>query len=228
MNKTILLKNRPEGKPSLDDFTVTEESTPKISEGEILLKSRYVSVDPFLRGRMRDEESYIPPFQLNEPLESMIFAEVVESRNNNFKEGEYVSGMLKWQQFQISKGNGINKVDPDQTHLSAYLGVLGLTGLTAYLGLETIADLKAGDTLVVSGAAGTVGSIVGQIGEIKGCMVVGIAGSDNKVRQIEEECGFVKGINYNSSGDMATKIREVCTVDSLPVVPRANKSHSLF
>lgn len=211
MNKTILLKNRPKGKPSLGDFSLIEESKPEISEGEILLKSRYVSVDPYLRGRMRDEESYIPPFQINEPLESMIIAEVVESKNNHFKEGEYVSGMLKWQQFQVSKGNGINKVDPEQAPLSAYLGVLGLTGLTAYLGLETIADLKAGDTLVVSGAAGAVGSIVGQIGKIKGCMVVGIAGSDEKVRQMEEDFGFDNGINYNSPGDMAAKIREVCT-----------------
>lgn len=211
MNKTILFKNRPAGKPSTSDFEITSEETPTPAEGEILLKSLYISVDPYLRGRMRDQKSYIPPFKLNEPLESNVVAEVVESKNPNFQKGEFVTGMLQWREMQISKGTGLNKVDKQLAPLSAFLGVLGLTGLTAYLGLEKIGNLKAGETLVVSGAAGAVGSIVGQIGKLKGCMVVGTAGSDEKVKHIEQKFGFDKGINYKTSKDLKKDLAEVCT-----------------
>lgn len=211
MSSTILLKNRPAGKPSKSDFELLEEEDPKPKEGELLLKSLYISVDPYLRGRMRNEKSYIPPFELNQPVESMVVAEVLESNNHNFQKGEFVSGMLKWKELQISNGTGLNRVDKDLAPLPAFLGVLGLTGLTAYLGLEKIGKLKAGETLVVSGAAGAVGSIVGQIGKIKGCMVVGIAGSDEKVELIENKFGFDRGINYNKTQDMARAIREICT-----------------
>lgn len=210
MNKAILLKNRPSGTPSLEDFSIVEEEQPEVSEGEILLKSRYVSVDPYLRGRMRNEESYIPPFELNEPMESMVIAEVVESKNHHFRKGEFVSGMLKWKQFQVCNGRGLSKVDPEQAPLSAYLGILGLTGLTAYLGLDKIGKPQEGETLVVSGAAGAVGSIVGQIGKIKGCRVVGTAGSDEKISHIKDKFGFDAGINYNSAGDLAAALKEVC------------------
>lgn len=211
MTKAVLFKNRPTGKPQTSDFEIVEEQDPKPVEGEILLRSLYISVDPYLRGRMRNEESYIPPFKLNEPMESNVVAEVIGSRNSNFKKGEFVSGMLQWKELQVSKGTGLNKIDKELAPLSAFLGVLGLTGLTAYLGLEKIADLKAGETLVVSGAAGAVGSIVGQIGRLKGCMVIGIAGSDEKVRHIEEKFGFEKGINYNSTNDMRKAIAEICS-----------------
>ncbi len=211
MSRTILFRNRPKGKPAASDFEIMQEEDPKPAEGEVLLKTLYISVDPYLRGRMRDEESYIEPFKLNEPLESMLIAEVKESRNPNFKKGDYVSGMLPWKELQTARGNGLNRVDPEIAPLSAYLGVLGLTGLTAYLGLEKIGKLRAGDTLVVSGAAGAVGSIVGQIGKIKGCMVVGIAGSDEKVDHIEEQLGFDKGINYNTTEDLENDIRRICS-----------------
>lgn len=211
MSKTILFRNRPAGKPSNSDFEVIEEVDPKPGEGEILLKALYISVDPYLRGRMRNEESYIPPFKLNEPLESMVIAEVIKSKNQNFQEGEYVSGMLKWKEMQVSAGTGLNRVDPELAPLSAFLGVLGLTGLTAYLALDKIGGLKPGETLVVSGAAGAVGSIAGQIGKIKGCMVVGIAGSDEKVELIEQKFGFDKGLNYNTEEDMANAIQRICT-----------------
>lgn len=210
MNNAILLKNRPSGTPSLEDFSIVEEEQPEVSEGEVLLKSRYVSVDPYLRGRMRNEESYIPPFELNKPMESMVIAEVVESRNHHFRKGEFVSGMLKWKLFQICNGRGLNKVDPEQAPLSAYLGILGLTGLTAYLGLDKIGKPQEGETLVVSGAAGAVGSIVGQIGKIRGCRVVGTAGSDEKISHIKDKFGFDAGINYNSAGDLAAALKEVC------------------
>lgn len=204
-NKTILLRNRPTGKPSPDDFEFKEEKQPVAGEGELLVKSIYISVDPYLRGRMRDEGSYIEPFKLMEPLESGGIAEVVESKNSNFKKGDLVSGMLQWKKFQTVTGAGLNKVDKSIAPLSVFLGVLGLTGITAYLGLEKIGKLKAGETLLVSGAAGAVGSVVGQIGKIKGCTVIGIAGSDEKLNHIKD-LGFDKGINYKSTGDIQQEI----------------------
>lgn len=209
MNKSILLKNRPSGKPSLADFEFVEEDQPHPSEGELLLKSIYVSVDPYLRGRMRDEASYIEPFKLNEPIVSGAIAEVIESNNSNFSKGDFVSGMLQWKKYQTVTGAGLNKVDKSMAPLSAFLGVLGLTGITAYLGLEKIGKLKSGETLMVSGAAGAVGSIVGQIGKIKGCTVIGIAGSDDKIKQIKE-LGFDKGINYKTTDNLRKELAKQC------------------
>lgn len=210
MNKIILLKKRPTGKPTLKDFEIVEAEIPNALDGELLLKAKYVSVDPYLRGRMRDEKSYITPFKVGEPLESGIIAEVIESNNNNFKKGEFVNGMLQWKQFQTTNGNGLNKVDNEKAPLKAYLGALGLTGITAFLGLEKIGKLKKGEILLVSGAAGAVGSIVGQIGKIKGCKVVGIAGTDEKVDRIQDKFGFDGAINYKSTGDMKNAIKEAC------------------
>ncbi|HET8735545.1 MAG TPA: NADP-dependent oxidoreductase [Pricia sp.] len=210
MNKVIQLKNRPKGAPKIDDFEFIEEEKPQPTDGEILLKTKYVSVDPYLRGRMRDQESYIEPFALNAPIESGIIAEVVESKNEHFKEGEYVNGMLPWKEYHTASGNGLNKVDPDRAALSAYLGILGLTGLTAYISLHKIGDLKEGETLLVSGASGAVGSTVGQIGKIKGCHVVGIAGTDEKLRLMKEKFGFDHGINYKTTENMVTAIGEGC------------------
>lgn len=210
MNKVITLKNRPSGTPTLGDFEFKEETEPKPEEGELLLKTQYISVDPYLRGRMRSGESYIEPFKVNEPIESGIIAEVLKSNNSNFKEGDFVNGMLKWKQYQVSKGTGLNKVDPNSAPLSAYLGVLGLTGITAFLGLEKIGKLKEGETLLVSGAAGAVGSIVGQIGKIKGCKVVGIAGTDEKLDQIKKDYGFDEAINYKSTSNISDAIKKAC------------------
>lgn len=209
-NKVILLKSRPEGKPTKSNFELTEESKPTPEEGQILLKTLYVSVDPYLRGRMRDEESYIEPFRVGEPLESGIIAEVAESKNKNFKKGDYVNGMLQWKEWQITSGNGINKVDNDKAPLKTYLGILGLTGITAFLGLEKIGRLQMGETLLVSGAAGAVGSVVGQIGKIRGCKVVGIAGSDEKIDRIKKKFGFDGGINYEKAKDLQKAIAQAC------------------
>ncbi|MCZ4318279.1 NADP-dependent oxidoreductase [Aequorivita viscosa] len=209
-NKIIELKQRPTGKPSLNDFEFTEEDMPQPKDGELLLQTKYVSVDPYLRGRMRDEKSYIPPFEIGKPLESGIIAEVVESNNSNFKKGDFVNGMLQWKQFQTSNGNGLNKVDRKNAPLKAYLGVLGLTGLTAYLGLEKIGKLQKGETLLVSGAAGAVGSVAGQIGKIKGCRVVGIAGSEEKIDQIKEKFSFDAAINYKTTNNMKKAIAAAC------------------
>jgi NADPH-dependent curcumin reductase CurA len=207
MIKTILLKNRPEGKPSISDFEfVIEESTVNISEGELLLESAYVSVDPYLRGRMSAKKSYIPPFELNKPIQSGVVAKVIESKNKKFVVGDFVLGMLPWKTKQVSNGDGLLKVDGSKAPLSTYLGVLGMTGLTAYLGLNLIGKPVAGETLVVSGAAGAVGSIVGQIGKILGLTVIGIAGTDEKIDLLKTKFGFDAGINYSTSKDIKADI----------------------
>ncbi len=205
--KTILLKNRPIGKPSLSDFEfVSEEKDLNINEGEILLEATYVSVDPYLRGRMSDAKSYVPPFELNKPIQSGVIAKVIDSKNEKFEVGDFVSGMLSWKTKQISTGEGLLKVDATKAPLSAYLGILGMTGLTAYSGLTQIGKPKAGETLVVSGAAGAVGSVVGQIGKILGLTVVGIAGTDEKIEMLKNKFGFDAGINYNTSKDIRADI----------------------
>ena len=207
MIQTILLKKRPEGKPSLADFEIiSEKDDLTISQGELLLETVYVSVDPYLRGRMSDAKSYAPPFEVNKPIQSGIIAKVIASKNDNFKEGDFVSDRLDWKTKQKSTGEGLLKVDPNKAPLSAYLGILGMTGLTAYCGLTQIGKPEAGETLVVSGAAGAVGSVVGQIGKILGLRVIGIAGTDEKVEQLKTKFGFDAGINYNTSKDMKADI----------------------
>jgi len=210
MNKTIILESRPVGKPKLSDFKTTNDEIPSLETGEILLKSSYVSVDPYLRGRMSDAKSYAVPFQLHQPISSGIVAEVVDSQHKGFSKGDFVSGLLQWKEYQKSNGIGLLKVDPAKAPLSAYLGVLGMTGLTAYLGLTEIGKPQKGETLVVSGAAGAVGSIVGQIGKIAGCRVIGIAGSDEKVELLKSKYGFDVGINYNTTHDMKEAIATFC------------------
>ncbi|MEO8934203.1 MAG: NADP-dependent oxidoreductase [Xanthomarina sp.] len=207
MIQTIVLKNRPEGKPSLSDFEfITQEIDLTIKSGELLLETMYVSVDPYLRGRMLDAKSYIPAFELNKPIQSGIVSKVIASKSNLFKEGDYVFGMLDWKTKQVVTGEGLLKVDPKKAPLSTYLGVLGMTGLTAYLGFTQIGKPVAGETLVVSGAAGAVGSTVGQIGKIMGLRVIGIAGTDEKVELLKTKFGFDAGINYNTSKDLSTDL----------------------
>lgn len=207
MIQSILLKNRPQGKPTLSDFEfVTEDAHLALSSGAVLLETTYVSVDPYLRGRMSDAKSYVPSFELNKPIKSGVIAKVIASKNDKFKEGDFVSGLLDWKTQQVASGEGLLKVDPEKAALSAYLGILGMTGLTAYCGLTQIGKPVAGETLVVSGAAGAVGSVVGQIGKILGLRVIGIAGSDEKVDQLKSKFGFDAGINYNTSTDMKADI----------------------
>jgi NADPH-dependent curcumin reductase CurA len=208
MSKTIVLKHRPKGIPKATDFEIIEEEQPLPNNGEVLLKTRYISVDPYLRGRMRDEKSYIEPFQLEKPVASAIVAEVAESKHDDFKKGDFLTGMLEWKEFQTSKAKELRKVDPQQVPLSACLGVLGMTGLTAFFGLNRIGAPKKGETLLVSGAAGAVGSIVGQIGKIKGMKVIGIAGTDEKVAMLKDKFGFDTAMNYNKVSDMTNAIKE--------------------
>jgi NADPH:quinone reductase len=210
MNKVILLNKRPVGKPVLGDFKFTSESIPLPLEGEILLKTLYVSVDPYLRGRMNDSKSYVPSFELNKPIQSGIISEIIVSNHTGFKVGDFVSGNLDWKEYQTSNGLGLNKLNARASELTPFLGILGMTGLTAYLGLTEIGCPKAGETLVVSGAAGAVGSVVGQIGRILGCNVVGIAGSDEKTEMLRSKFKFDQAINYKTTHDMQKAIREAC------------------
>ena len=210
MEKTIILKNRPQGKPELSDFEfVSEDVDLSIDNGEIMLETAYVSVDPYLRGRMSDAKSYIPPFELNKPIQSGVIAKVIATKNDKFSEGDYVSGMLDWKTKQISNGEGLLKVDGKKAPLSTYLGILGMTGLTAYLGLNEIGKPKSGETIVVSGAAGAVGSVVGQIAKILGLRVIGIAGTDEKIDMLKSKFGFDGGINYNTSNDIKGDIKQL-------------------
>ena len=208
--KKILLASRPEGTPDSSNFKFETESVPEVKDGELLLKTEYVSVDPYLRGRMSDAKSYIPPFEVNKPITSVMVAEVLESKYDKFSKGDHVTGMMAWKEIQVSDGKGFRKVDPEKAPLSAYLGILGMTGLTAYLGLTEIGKPKKCETMVVSGAAGAVGSTVGQIGKILGLRVVGIAGTDEKVEMIKSEFGFDEGINYNTTENMKEAIKKAC------------------
>lgn len=210
MNHTILLDKRPVGKPQLSDFKFTEEEIPEPETNEILLKTNYVSVDPYLRGRMSDAKSYVAPFELHKPISSGIVAEVVASNHNSFKKGDLVSGLLEWKEYQTSTGAGLVKIDDSKAPQSAFLGILGMTGLTAYLGFTEIGKPQKGETVVVSGASGAVGSVVGQIAKIMGCRVVGIAGSDEKVELLTQKFGFDHAINYNTTENMAAAIAEAC------------------
>ncbi|MBB2148706.1 NADP-dependent oxidoreductase [Pedobacter gandavensis] len=210
MNKVILLNARPVGKPVSSDFKFIEEAMPVANEGQVLLKTKYVSVDPYLRGRMNDSESYIPPFELNKPMASGVVAEVVESKLPGFEKGDFVTGVLDWKEYQAHNGQGLMKVDPNAADLSAYLGILGMTGLTAYCGLMEIGKPKAGETIVVSGAAGAVGSVVGQIGKILGCRVVGIAGTDEKVEMLKSKFHFDEAINYKTTTDLKAAVKAAC------------------
>jgi NADPH-dependent curcumin reductase CurA len=210
MNKVIELHKRPVGKPDLSDFKTYIEDVPTAGDDEVLLKTTYVSVDPYLRGRMNDSESYIPPFELNKPLQSGIIAEVSDSNNTLFKRGDFVLGNLYWKEYQVSDGKGLRVIPNDPAYLSAYLGVLGMTGLTAYLGLTRIGLPKPGETLVVSGAAGAVGSIAGQVGKLLGCKVVGLTGSDEKVHLLTSKFHFDEAINYKTTLDLSGTITTAC------------------
>ena len=197
-NKAIIFTKRPKDFPTIENFSVQDDSMPVLNNNEILLKTVYVSVDPYLRARMNNVKSYIPPFEVGEPLKSAIVAEVVESKNKNYNVGSHLYGMLDWKLFQASDGTGLFPIPQGLAPLSSYLGVLGVTGLTAYFGLLEIGKPKGNETLVVSGAAGAVGITVSQIGKIKGCRVVGIAGTDEKVDRLKNKFGLDEAINYKN------------------------------
>ncbi|WP_422122522.1 NADP-dependent oxidoreductase [Planococcus sp. X10-3] len=196
--KEIHLANRPEGTPANEDFAFVEKEIASPGEGEVLLKTLYLSVDPYMRGRMRDVKSYVAPFALNEAISGGVLAEVVESNSELLQRGDIVNGTLKWAEYTITKADKVQKVDPTIAPITTRLGILGLTGLTAYFGLLDIGKPQPGETVVVSGAAGAVGSVVGQIAKLKGARAVGIAGSQEKIDYLINELGFDAAVNYKS------------------------------
>jgi hypothetical protein len=198
-NRQILLNSRPAGMPTTDNYRREDTETPEPKEGEVLLRTLYLSVDPYMRSRMNDRKSYVPPFALNEVITGGVVAEVVESRAANFQAGDIVTGMLGWRLLSTARAEELRKVDPRLAPITTALGVLGMPGLTAYFGLLDICNPQPGETVVVSGAAGAVGTTVCQIARIKGCRVVGIAGSDEKNAYLENELHVDATINYKTS-----------------------------
>lgn len=197
-NKQILLASRPTGWVTPDNFSVTTTDVPEPGAGEMVLQTIYMSVDPYMRGRMNDMKSYVPPFQIGEPLQAGIVGKVVASNGGPFEEGTYLTGMGLWANYMVTNGEGFQPVDPDLAPLSYYLGILGMPGMTAYVGLKGVAELKEGEQLFVSAASGAVGQVVGQIGKNMGCHVAGSAGSDDKIAYLKDELGFDAAFNYKT------------------------------
>ncbi|MCY7916404.1 NADP-dependent oxidoreductase [Bacillus vallismortis] len=205
----IQLARRPQGVPVHEDFRFETIQVPEPKQGEVLVKTLYVSVDPYMRGRMQDTKSYVEPFALDEALSGGVIAEVV-SDGEHLKKGDIVIGNLGWQEFSAVSESALRKIDTSLAPASAYLGILGMTGLTAYFGLLDIGRPKEGETVVVSGAAGAVGSTVGQIAKIKGARVVGIAGSDEKIAYLKQELQFDEAINYKTVDDIQKALADAC------------------
>jgi len=209
-NRQITLAARPTGFPQESDFKLVESPVPIPGPGQFLVRTIYLSVDPYMRGRMNDRPSYAPPVALGEVMTGGIVGQVVQSKHAKFPEGAYVEGRLGWQDFALSDGAAVRVVDPGIAPLSAYLGVLGMPGLTAYFGLLDIGQPQPGETVLVSAAAGAVGSIVGQIAKLQGCRVVGVAGTDEKVRLVALELGFDAAFNYRGVENYAAKLKDIC------------------
>jgi leukotriene B4 12-hydroxydehydrogenase/15-oxo-prostaglandin 13-reductase len=197
-NRRVLLASRPTGWVSESNFRIEEAPMPSPKDGEVLVKNLWLSLDPYMRGRMNDGKSYAAKQELGEVMIGGTVGEVVESKNPKFAKGDQVLGMLGWQQYGLSDGRGLNKVDASRVPLSAYLGVLGMPGVTAWVGLLDICQPKAGETVVVSAASGAVGSVVGQIAKIKGCRAVGIAGGRQKCDYVVKELGFDACVDYKA------------------------------
>ncbi len=197
-NQLIVLASRPHGQVTAQNFRFEEATLPALAEGEVLVKNHFLSLDPYMRGRMDDAKSYAPPQPLDKVMEGGTAGEVIESRNPGFKPGDKVTGRLGWQLFALSNGTGLTKVDTTQVPLSAYLGCVGMPGVTAWYGLNQIIAPKAGETVVVSAASGAVGSVVGQLAKAHGCRVVGVAGGAEKCKAVVQEYGFDACIDYKA------------------------------
>jgi NADPH-dependent curcumin reductase len=208
-NRRVLLNSRPEGKPKLDNFRLESGSVPHLSANEILLRTVYLSLDPYMRGRMSDAKSYAAPTGIGEVMGGATIARVHRSNHTGFTAGDWVLAMGGWQDYSISDGKGLTKLDANLAQPELYLGVLGMPGFTAYMGLLDIGQPKAGDTVVVAAATGAVGALVGQIAKLKGCRVVGIAGTADKCRYAVEELGFDTCIDHHRS-NLPAVLDEVC------------------
>jgi len=209
-NKQIILVSRPAGMPGLDNFATVDAEVPQPKDGEVLVRTRYLSVDPYMRGRMSDRKSYVAPFAVNEVMNGGGVGEVIESRSTAFKPGDIVTGQLPWQLYTAAGAAELRRVDPNLAPVTTALGVLGMPGLTAYFGLIDIGEPREGETVVVSGAAGAVGMTVCQIAKINGCRVVGISGSDEKNEYLEHELWADRTINYKTAVDMKQALKDAC------------------
>lgn len=210
-NKLVVLTARPVGVPGPEFFAVETRPVPAPGDGEFLVRNSYLSVDPAMRGWVNDAPNYMPPVGIGEVMRAFAVGEVVESNHPDFAVGEVVSGLFGWQRYTVSDGSNVmtRLGDLDQP-ASRALGVLGLNGITAYFGLLEAGAPNEGDTVVVSTAAGSVGSCVGQIAKLKGCRTVGIAGGPEKVRQCRDEFGYDAAIDYKATSDISTAIAEAC------------------
>lgn len=206
----IVLASRPVGTPTLDNFRFESITLPDLQNGEVLLQGLYYSVDPYMRGRMSNAKSYAPPFQTGQPIYGAAIEKVLSSKSEDFKPGDIVYGSLPWRIQTVAPAAGLLKIDTSAAPLTYRLDVLGMTGLTAYFGLMDIGKPKAGETVVVSGAAGAVGLVVGQIAKTHGCHVVGIAGSDDKIKLLKEKYGFDDAINYKTVTNLKAAISKSC------------------
>jgi NADPH-dependent curcumin reductase CurA len=209
LNHCFRLASRPVGLPKRSDWTYTEEPVRDPADGELLVKVLYISLDPAMRGWMREGKSYVPPVEIGEVMRAAGAGRVIASRHPAFAAGDHVTGIFGVQELAISAGKGIVKVDPALAPLPVYLGALGLPGMTAYFGLLDIGRPEAGQTVVVSAAAGAVGMLVGQIAKLKDCRAVGIAGGAEKGRYLVQELGFDAAVDYKSE-DVKTALRERC------------------
>lgn len=206
-SREVRLKSRPVGMPTYENFELAEVEVPQPGPGEVVVRNHYMSVDPYMRGRMYDRKSYVPPFQVGEVLQGGAVGEIVASNDERFPVGSFVQNNLGWREAFVSSGEGLTPVDPEVAPLSAYLGVLGMPGMTAYVGLFNAASLKDDETVFVSGAAGAVGSLVGQIAKIRGCRVLGSAGSDEKVAYLTDQLAYDYAFNYRE-GHLLQQLRE--------------------
>jgi hypothetical protein len=210
VSREIRLKSRPAGLPSEDNFTLATVPVPTPGAGEVLVRNLYMSVDPYMRGRMFEQPSYVQPFQLGQPLDGGCVGKVVESQGGKFQVGDYVLGRKGWREYYVSDGADLTRIDPHLAPPQAYLGVLGMPGLTAYVGLLDIGQPRAGDTVFVSAAAGAVGSVVCQIAKLKGCRVVGSAGSPAKVHWLQEVAGVDAALNYKEAASLTAELGKLC------------------
>ena len=209
VNRQVLLRRRPSGAPTPADFQIIESPIPEAREGEILCRTIYLSLDPYMRGRMNEGRSYAASVELGQVMVGGTVSQVIESKNPAFAKGDFVVGYDGWQAYAVSKGAGVRKLDPAQAPISTALGVLGMPGMTAYVGLLDIGQPKPGETVVVSAASGAVGSVVGQIARINGCRAVGVAGSSEKCDYVVKELGFDACVNYKTQ-ELLPALKEAC------------------
>jgi NADPH-dependent curcumin reductase CurA len=208
--RRIVLVRRPPGEPAESDFRIEEVPTPQPGPGQVLVRVIYLSLDPYMRGRMRDQASYAAPVGIGEVMTGGTVGEVVASQHPGFKVGDIVEERLGWQEYGLSNGAGLRKIDPSLAPISTANGVLGMPGMTAYFGLFEVGQPKAGETVVVSAASGAVGQVVGQLAKIAGCRAVGIAGGARKCAFVKDTLGLDACIDYKAGGDLAAAVKAAC------------------